>query len=49
MYFIGPDGRERYIAMPMTDHTASGSAYLPPGQISAWGRGIAQVAGSLVP
>jgi cytochrome c oxidase assembly factor CtaG/cytochrome oxidase Cu insertion factor (SCO1/SenC/PrrC family) len=49
MYFIGPDGRERYIAMPMTDHTPSGTAYLPPGQITAWGRGIAQVAGSLVP
>jgi cytochrome oxidase Cu insertion factor (SCO1/SenC/PrrC family) len=49
IYFIGPDGRERYIAVPMDDHTTSGSAYLPPGQITAWGRGIAQVAGSLVP
>jgi cytochrome c oxidase assembly factor CtaG/cytochrome oxidase Cu insertion factor (SCO1/SenC/PrrC family) len=49
MYFIGPDGRERYIAMPMTDHTASGTAYLPAGQISAWGQGIAQVARSLLP
>jgi cytochrome oxidase Cu insertion factor (SCO1/SenC/PrrC family) len=49
MYFIGPDGRERYIAVPMDDHTTSGAAYLPPGQIAAWGRGVAQVAGSLVP
>jgi cytochrome c oxidase assembly factor CtaG/cytochrome oxidase Cu insertion factor (SCO1/SenC/PrrC family) len=49
MYFIGPDGSERYIAMPMVDHTTSGSAYLPAGQIAAWGQGIAQVAGSLVP
>jgi cytochrome c oxidase assembly factor CtaG/cytochrome oxidase Cu insertion factor (SCO1/SenC/PrrC family) len=49
MYFIGPDGRERYIAMPMDDHTASGTAYLPAGQITAWGQGIAQIAGSLVP
>ena len=49
MYFIGPDGRERYIAVPMDDHTTSGTAYLPPGQITAWGRGIAQLADSLVP
>jgi cytochrome oxidase Cu insertion factor (SCO1/SenC/PrrC family) len=49
MYFIGPDGRERYLAMPMDDHTTSGTAYLPPGQITAWGQGIAQVAASLVP
>jgi putative membrane protein len=49
MYFIGPDGRERYIAVPVDDHTTSGTAYLPPGQITAWGQGIAQVADSLVP
>jgi cytochrome oxidase Cu insertion factor (SCO1/SenC/PrrC family) len=49
MYFIAPDGRERYIAVPMDDHTASGNAYLPASQIAAWGRGIAQVAGSLAP
>lgn len=49
MYFIGPDGRERYIALPMDDHATSGAAYLPPGQIAAWGRGVAQVADSLVP
>ena len=49
MYFIGPDGRERYVAVPMVDHTTSGTAYLPAGQITAWGQGIAQIAGSLVP
>jgi cytochrome oxidase Cu insertion factor (SCO1/SenC/PrrC family) len=49
MYFIGPDGRERYVAVPMDDHTASGTAYLPAGQITAWGQGIAQMAESLVP
>ena len=49
MYFIGPNGSERYIAVPMDDHTTSGTAYLPPGQITAWGQSIAQVARSLVP
>jgi len=49
MYFIDPAGHERYIAVPMDDHTASGAAYLPAGQITAWGQGVAQVAGSLVP
>jgi cytochrome oxidase Cu insertion factor (SCO1/SenC/PrrC family) len=49
MYFIGPDGRERYVAVPMVDHTTSGTAYLPAGTITAWGQGIAQIAGSLVP
>jgi hypothetical protein len=46
---IGPDGRERYFATPMADHTKSGTAYLPPGQITAWGQGIAQVAETLAP
>jgi cytochrome oxidase Cu insertion factor (SCO1/SenC/PrrC family) len=48
IYFIGPDGTERYVADPMADHTSSGTAYLPPGQITAWGRGIALVAGTLL-
>jgi cytochrome oxidase Cu insertion factor (SCO1/SenC/PrrC family) len=47
IYFIGPDGTERYIADPMADHTSSGTAYLPAGQITAWGRGIALVARTL--
>ena len=48
IYFIGPDGNERFIASPMADHTSSGASYLPAGQISGWGQGIAQVARTLV-
>jgi cytochrome oxidase Cu insertion factor (SCO1/SenC/PrrC family) len=47
VYFIGPHGAEHYIAEPVADH-ADGAAYLPPGQISGWGRGIAQVAESML-
>lgn len=47
VYFIGPDGAERYVAAPMADHTSSGAAYLPAGQIAAWGRGIALLARTL--
>ena len=47
VYFIGPDGTERYVAAPMADHTGSGTAYLPAGQITAWGRGIALIARTL--
>jgi protein SCO1 len=47
VYFIDPQGRERYLAVPMADYTAAGAAYLPPGQIAAWGSGIALVARSL--
>ena len=42
-----PGGRERYLAEPMADHTTCGAAYLPAGQIAAWGQGIAQVARAL--
>jgi len=31
----------------MADHTSGGTAYLPAGQIAAWGRGIALVARTL--
>jgi cytochrome oxidase Cu insertion factor (SCO1/SenC/PrrC family) len=44
IYFISPGGAERYIAAPMADHTSGGASYLPAGQLTAWGRGIAQVA-----
>ncbi len=44
IYFIDSQGRERYVAAPMVDHTAKGMSYLPPGQLAAWGRGIALVA-----
>jgi cytochrome oxidase Cu insertion factor (SCO1/SenC/PrrC family) len=47
VYFIGPNGKERYLASPTDDHTKSGIAYLPAGQISSWGQGIALVARSL--
>ena len=44
IYFIDPQGRERYVAAPMVDHTAMGTAYLPASQLASWGRGIALVA-----
>jgi cytochrome oxidase Cu insertion factor (SCO1/SenC/PrrC family) len=47
VYFIDPRGTERYVAVPMADHTASGASYLPPGQIASWGRGIALLARQL--
>lgn len=48
MYFIDPQGRERYLASPMVDHTPAGSSYLPADQLSAWGQGIALVAQHLL-
>ena len=47
VYFIDPQGRERYLAVPMAGYTKAGAANLPPAQIAAWGRGIALVARSL--
>jgi len=44
IYFIDPQGKERYVAAPMVDHTKSGTAFLPAGQLAAWGKGIALVA-----
>jgi cytochrome oxidase Cu insertion factor (SCO1/SenC/PrrC family) len=41
--FIDPGGRERYIATPMADYTATGKAYLPVGALAEWGKGIALV------
>ena len=48
VYFIDPSGHERFVAVPMDDHAASGTAYLPAGQLASWGRGIALVARQLV-
>jgi protein SCO1/2 len=48
VYFIGPHGAEHYIAAPVADYTDGGVAYLPPGQISGWGQGIAQVAEAML-
>ena len=36
VYFIDAQGRERFVAAPMVDHTANGTAYLPLAQISDW-------------
>jgi cytochrome oxidase Cu insertion factor (SCO1/SenC/PrrC family) len=47
VYFIDPRGRERFLASPMADHTASGTSYLPAGQLGSWGRGIALIARQL--
>ncbi len=48
MYFIDRQGRERFVADPMADHTASGSSYLPAGQLASRGQGIALVARQVV-
>ncbi len=47
-FFIGPDGRERYLANPTDYHTANGAAYLPAGPLASWGHGIALVTRDLV-
>jgi cytochrome oxidase Cu insertion factor (SCO1/SenC/PrrC family) len=43
VYFIDPHGRERYLASPSDDKTASGAAYLPSSPLASWGQGIALV------
>jgi cytochrome oxidase Cu insertion factor (SCO1/SenC/PrrC family) len=48
LYFIDPQGHERYIASPSVDHTAKGVAYLPAGPLASWGQGIARVSQNLV-
>ena len=35
MYLIDPQGRERFIASLMADHTVGGSSYLAAGQLAA--------------
>jgi cytochrome oxidase Cu insertion factor (SCO1/SenC/PrrC family) len=47
VYFIDPEGRERYLASPQVDHTKSGTSYLPADQITTWGHGIATLARTL--
>ena len=47
VYFIDPQGHERFVGSPMVDHTANGTAYLPLAQISDWAGGIARLAGDL--
>ena len=47
VYFIGPNGNERYLASPFDHRTKSGTAYLPADQLGSWARGIALVARDL--
>jgi cytochrome oxidase Cu insertion factor (SCO1/SenC/PrrC family) len=49
IFFIDPSGHERFVANPVVDHTNAGTAFLPGGQISSWGHGIALTADSLLP
>ena len=48
VYLIDQRGRERYLAMPVADHTKSGAAYLPATQLAIWGHGIALLAKDLL-
>lgn len=48
IFFIDPQGRERYLGNPTDQHTPSGTSFLPANQLSAWGKGISLVARSLV-
>jgi len=47
VYFIDARGTERFLASPMVDHMAGGTAYLPLAQISDWAGGIARLADDL--
>ncbi len=49
VYFIDTHGRERFLASPEADHHANGSSFLPAGQISDWGHGLADLARDLAP
>jgi protein SCO1/2 len=50
VFFISPQGQERYVAAPLADYhdTPTHRAYLPQLTLKAWGRGIALVTKSLV-
>jgi cytochrome oxidase Cu insertion factor (SCO1/SenC/PrrC family) len=48
VYLIDQRGRERYLAIPVADHTKSGTAYLPAKQLASWGHGIALLAKDLL-
>ncbi|HYA50972.1 MAG TPA: SCO family protein, partial [Streptosporangiaceae bacterium] len=49
IYFIDPQGREAFLAAPMVDHKADGTAFLPAKQIAQWATGIALIARHLAP
>ena len=42
LYVIDPQGRERFLAMPVVEHHGAKS-YLPANVLSTWGHGIAQL------
>jgi cytochrome oxidase Cu insertion factor (SCO1/SenC/PrrC family) len=44
VFFIDPNGQERFVAEPVADYTSTGSAYLPTADLAAWGKGIALIA-----
>ncbi len=48
LFFIDPSGKERYLADSTVDHSASGASFLPAGQLTSWGTGIALVSRSLL-
>ncbi|MEO9181219.1 MAG: SCO family protein [Acidimicrobiales bacterium] len=48
IYFIDPNGRMRYLANPSDLHSADGKAYLPPGSLTSWGKGISILAKSML-
>jgi protein SCO1/2 len=47
MYFIAPDGRLRYLALPFANEDHSGRFHLSPAEMSRFATGIANVAISL--
>jgi len=56
IYFIDPEGRERYLALPQDEETTkprfaygtkNETGYVPPGRMADWGEGIALLARSL--
>ena len=47
VYFIDPQGRERYRATPIANESRNGTSSLPPADIARWASGIATYAGKL--
>jgi protein SCO1/2 len=47
IYFIDPQGRERYRATPFANESRDGTFSLPSADIARWGSGIATYAGKL--
>lgn len=46
IYFIDPQGHERYVAAPSVQYTSKGAPYLPALSLTQWGHGIALMASS---